>query len=482
MAKRIAYSQLNASTLDILNVIRENASYEYQSSVPTISSLKEIPKVGEIICGTPALANQFVNALINRIALVAVRSATFNNPYSHLKKGYLEFGETVEEVFVDIIKAIVYDPDKAPERELKQYYPNVRSAFHVINWRVMYPITIRDDELARAFVNADGLSAMVAKIVEAIYIAAAYDEFLLFKYLLIKSVAHGKMYPVGIDVSKDANSAIAFRGMSNKLEFMNTLYNEAGVMNNTKKEKQAIFMDADYNAQYDVNVLSAAFNMDKAEFMGRLHLIDDFTTFDNSRFDVIRSQSDGLESVTAAELTVMGSVKAILIDEEWFQIYDNLEKMTENYLASALGWNYFYHVWKIISHSPFANAVVFVDSSATFTLPDTISATVTNVETGDTARVVTLEVDISSTGSLKPNNVIFVQTTEMTEELVGVQRYGAFLYPMPASGHTTSAFAIEAKIGETNYSSDNNTGQGVAKTLNLSTCAVGDTITLTKES
>lgn len=86
MPRRIAVGTLNASTLDILNVIRQNASYEYQSQVPVITQAIDIPKVGAVIYGTPALANQFLNALINRIAMVRVQSATFNNPYRDLKK------------------------------------------------------------------------------------------------------------------------------------------------------------------------------------------------------------------------------------------------------------------------------------------------------------------------------------------------------------------------------------------------------------
>ena len=112
MAKRIAQSTLNASTIDILNVIRQNASYDYQQNVPVVEKATQIPQVGEIICGTPALANQFLNALVNRIALVRAQSVTFNNPYSRLKKGYLEFGETVEDIFVSIAKVVDYDPDK----------------------------------------------------------------------------------------------------------------------------------------------------------------------------------------------------------------------------------------------------------------------------------------------------------------------------------------------------------------------------------
>ena len=91
MARRIANSTLNASTIDILNVIRQNASYDYQQNVPEVATANDIPKVGEVIYGTPAFANQFINALVNRIAIVRVQSATFNNPYTNLKKGYLSY-------------------------------------------------------------------------------------------------------------------------------------------------------------------------------------------------------------------------------------------------------------------------------------------------------------------------------------------------------------------------------------------------------
>ena len=72
----------------------------------------------------------------------------------------------------------------------------------------------------------------------------------------------------------------------------------------------------------------------------------------------------------------MKDVKAVMVDTEWFQVYDNNAKFTEKYIASGLYWNYFYHVWKTISTSPFSNAVVFVTDTATITLPKTITAEV----------------------------------------------------------------------------------------------------------
>ena len=112
MAKRIAVQTLNASTIDILNTIRANASYEYQQLVSEVEKASDIPKVGEVLYGYPAMANQFINALVNRIAIVRVKSATFNNMYARLKKGYLEFGETAEEVFVNIVKAREFSAEK----------------------------------------------------------------------------------------------------------------------------------------------------------------------------------------------------------------------------------------------------------------------------------------------------------------------------------------------------------------------------------
>lgn len=365
MAKRIAMSTLNASTMDILNTIRANASYAYQQSVPEVTNVHDIPKVGEVIYGYPAFANEFINALVNRIALVRVKSATFNNAYAELKKGYLEFGETVEEVFVSITKARDFSREKAAAREFQRNLPDVKSAFHTLNFRAQYPITIEDEELRLAFLDINGVQDLIARIVNAVYTGAEYDEYLLFKYLIIKGINQGAMCPVSYDASDIKNSAIAFRGASNQLTFMNREFNASGVLTVTPKEDQYIFMDSYFNAQFDVEVLASAFNMDKAEFMGKLKLIDSFDTFDNERFDVIRANSDGMEEVTADELAVMANVKAVLVDKEWFQFYDNLAKMTEVYVSSGMYWNYNYNVWKTVSYSPFSNAIAFVAETET---------------------------------------------------------------------------------------------------------------------
>lgn len=446
MAKRIALSTLNASTYDILNTIRANANYEYQSLVPEVATEKDIRKVGDILYGYPALANQFINALVNRIALVRVKSATFNNAYAELKKGYLEFGETVEEVFVNIAKAREFSVEKAEAREFKRTLPDVRSAFHTMNWRVQYPVTIQDEDLRMAFLSVDGVQDLIAKIVDSVYTGAEYDEYLLFKYLMIKAISHGKMYPVKIGATiRDA--AVKFRGTSNALTFMNNKYNASGVTTTTPKEEQYIFMDSNFNAEYDVDVLAGAFNMDKADFIGKLKLIDSWNTFDNERFAEITANTDMVEPITAEELSLMNGVKAVLLDQEWFQVYDNQNKFTEKYVSSGEYWNYFYNVWKTVSSSPFSNAVVFVADNVNTDLPETMTVEVASKSISDEATVLTLTVQDNNTGAYS-TEAKFVQTQNATEQSIAIHPYGAVIFPSGAG-----SFTLEMDIKGTKYTS-----------------------------
>lgn len=472
--KRVSKSVLNASTLDILNVIRENAGYEYQNTVPKVTKATDIPAVGQIIYGDPAIANKFINALVNRIAMVRVQSATFNNPYSVLKKGYIEFGETIEEIFVGIAKVVEYTPEKGEEREFKRTLPDVRSVFHIMNWRTMYPVTIQDEDLKQAFLSLDGVTDLISKIVDQVYTGAEYDEFLLFKYLLIKGISHGKMKPLSVgDGTNPKDSAKAFRGTSNLLTFMKDSYNEQGVVTSTPKNRQVIFMDAKFNAEFDVDVLASAFNMDKADFMGRLFLIDDFTTFDNKRFEEIRKNSTGIEEVTPEELALLADVKAVLLDEEWFQVYDNNNRFTEKYVASGLYWNYFYHTWKTVSYSPFANAVVFVKDTANIALPATLTAEIMSKDTSEEATVLTLNASVDG-ASLQPNTALFVQTPELTAKGIAVNNYGALIIPASAS---REEITLKATVNGTLYTAKPKASEKV--TINASS-AVGTKVNMAK--
>ena len=403
---------------------------------------------------------------------MAVRSAVFNDPYVGLKKGFLEFGESIENVFVEIVKAMDFSAEKAESRELKRYLPKVHSVFHIKNWDVLYPITIEDEQLKKAFLTVDGVSDMIARIIDSVYTGAAYDEYLLFKYMVIKAAAAGQMYFQTFDTTGDFDeAAIEFRAMSNKLRFMSNLYNEAGVPNTTPIERQVIFMDADFNARFDVKTLAEAFNMEKADFIAsRLYLIDSFTSFDNERLAAIVDESTQIEPVTEAELTLMTNVKAMLFDEEWFQVYDNLDKMTEKYVAAGDRWNYFYHVQKTVSHSPYANAVCFVESESEIAAPSIFTvnigrvlnvADMTDLTDSDTAILTLTPIEMQN--NLEPQCVKFLQACDedsgaLVSNGIAVSPDGTVLIGKKGLGYihagNGSSYKIYAKIGDVLYESN----------------------------
>lgn len=458
---RPSVSQLNATSMDIMNTIRQNASPEYQSSIPAIDNYTEIPKVGEVIWGYPAFANQFVSTLVNRIILTLAKSSTFNNPYRELKKGYPQFGATIEESFVEMAKAREFNVEKAPQRELARTLPDVKTAFHSINWRVQYPVTIQYEDLKRAFLSPEGLNDMVNRIVESLNRGNEYDEFLLFKYLMIKGVNREAIKKIQLPGDTPADAVTTFKSYSNLFRFVKADFNVAGVHTNTPVEDQYIFLDTGMDASYDVNVLASAFNMDKASFMGHRFLMDDWTTFDNDRFSEIRSACDCIEEVSPSELSAMANIRAILADKEFFQVYDNLTTMTENRVESGLYWNYNLNIWKTIDYSPFSNVVAF--STDAVTPHATFEMTITDKSSSENATILTLVTSDPTIDSAR-----LIQNQDATGKGIAVHPYGVIIYP---GGQTT--FTPTARIGNTLYT---------ASAALASTSEVGASVTFNKNA
>ena len=356
--------KLTASSVDILNAIRNSATANYRDYVPAAQPNQEsIREIGAVIMNYPALQNEFLTALVNRIGKVMITSKMYSNPWAVFEQGTLEFGETIEEIFVNIAKPFEYDPAVAETKVFAREIPDVRSAFHILNYQKFYKSTIQNEQLRQAFLSWNGISDLIAKIVDAMYAGANYDEFLTMKYMLAKHILNGELYAVQIPTVQPSNMKgiiSTIKGVSNNFEFLSSKYNLAGVATHSPKDEQYIICNSDFDATMDVEVLASAFNMNKADFMGHRVLIDNFGELDTARLNMLFKDDPNYEPLTSTEIAALNAIPAVLIDEKWFMIFDNLYNFTEQYNGQGLYWNYWYHVWKTFSISPFSNAVVFV--------------------------------------------------------------------------------------------------------------------------
>ena len=377
---------LTTSAADILNVIRNNASVDYRNYVPKADAndVESIRTIGAIIMDYPALQNEFLNALVNRIGRVMLTSKMYSNPIAFFKKGVLEYGESIEEIFVNIAKVQEFNPEIAEQEVFKRVVPDVRAAFHIMNYQKFYKATVTQEQLKQAFLSWDGVTDLIARIVDSMYTGANYDEFLVMKYLLARHILDGRVYPVTVPTvtAENAKAIITtVKGVSNKLTFMNSEYNPAAVRTFTDKTDQYMIVNSVFDATMDVNVLASAFNMDKAEFLGHRVLIDGFGDLDVVRLGEIFAGDPTYNEPSQAELAALNAIPAVIVDKDWFMVFDMLTQFTEQYNGQGLYWNYFYHVWKTFSVSPFANSVLFVPGTPSVTSV-TVSPTTATIRKG----------------------------------------------------------------------------------------------------
>lgn len=369
---------------DVINgIINEGFSTNYKNYIPfTATDADSIRAIGKIIMDSPNLRNAFATDLINRIILVTVTSKMYNNPWESLKKGVLSLGETIEEIFVNIANAELYNPNISSETVFKRRIPDIRAAFHIVNYQVKYPATISNEDLSAAFTSENGLYSLIEKIYESLLSASNYDEFNIMKYLIALNIVNGNIKAISVPaISTDANvrSVVTqIKATSNKMKFMTADYNIAGVKTHSQHVNQTVIVTADFDAAMDINVLAAAFNMDKAEFLSKRLMVDSFGDIDIKRLaqcapetcENIKYDANGnvtsanIKGITDSQLAELAEIPAVIIDDDFIQIYDRLITMEDIRNPDGLYTNAFLHCWKIISVSPFAPAATFSDSVA----------------------------------------------------------------------------------------------------------------------
>lgn len=359
---------------EILNTIRDNASDMYRERIPEATQIN-IEEVQQAMCDpeNAVVTNEFMKTLLNMIIKQVIHNKLFSNPLKTLKKGKKHLGDTIEEIYTNFIKADVYD--QTGSALLQRKLPDTKTVFHRMNRKDSYKVTVNPEELFKAFASYDKLQSYIATIINTLYNSSEFDEFILTKELIkqaydnnaivvvnvpdpLTSADNGKEF---IRIVKTVSGDMVFPNSNNNAYLTAQSSDDKPIITFSRKEEQVLIIDNPTNVSVDINVLASIFNMSVAEFNETKKIvIDAFPDPD---------------------------VRAALVDEAFFQIYDDLLMFKDFENPEGLYKNYYLHVWQTLAYSPLVNAVIFKVASdedsdnvveeydVTFTAPTGVTST-----------------------------------------------------------------------------------------------------------
>ena len=386
MAVKPTKAELNAKTPDILNTVRESIGGDFQEGTPHVlsageemadgvtatsnDSLMSIRAFGQAIMSNVGWQNAFLSELLNRIGLVIISSKSYQNPWANLKRGRLEYGEVIEDIFINICEPFAYNPELAETQVEKRVKPDVEAMLYRINSQIFYKQTIQQATLRQAFTSSTGVVNLITGIIDAMYTAMEYDERLSMKYILVQRILNGTMYKQIIPANATSEQLItAVKTVSNLLMTPSRKYNSAGVLNYALKNDQYVFVTSAFDAQSGVEVLAKAFNVDYVQFSGRYIVLDDFsfTPDELARLDIIFADEPSYVRPTSQQLTKLKEVPLDTVDKDFFMVYDVEQYFDMRKNQEGMYENNWLHVWKVYASGYFANAVMYVETEPTVT-------------------------------------------------------------------------------------------------------------------
>lgn len=340
-----SYAMVNA----VRNARANGESYtgiDFASRIPECTQ-ETLATIGEILLGDGDFANGFIKELVNRIGMTIINYRRFNNNLKQLKQGRLDYGETIEEIAFGVIKGKCDYAKNIPDGVTDVFQitlPEVATALHKVNFQQKYPYSITRQELKKAFTSETSLGSFLEGIIASCYNSYEVDEQIAYKNLMQECAENGFFYPILISAPEDETTGKAFikdvKKMANVMSLsMHTEYNKYGLPQFTSKDDLVIILSAEVDAATEVDVLAAAFQATAVDFVG------------------------SGKKVLVDEFPVPGLV-AIVCDKRLFQIYDVDLSMDTIYNPSNRVWNYFLHVWEVISASPFMNGIAYVTEDA----------------------------------------------------------------------------------------------------------------------
>ena len=344
-----------------LNAIREASVSEgtiYHQYLPIVDDQTDIAAFGTPILNNTAVMNEFMNRLVNRIVYTSFENKYFNNPLQILEGDRIPLGYSGQEIYVNPAKGRQYDVNDFAGLLVK-YEADVKVQYTSVNMDLQYPVTVSRHKLKQAFVSWDSLDNFVMELSNSLYNGAYIDEFRFTKGLVSAAYSSNQVQVRTISAISSEATAKTFvqtaRELFLNMQLPSTEYNAwakvggygKDILTYSRPEDIVFLIRNDVRAYLDVNVLAEAFNMSKADLLGRIIPVDNFDQYDDNGTKIF----DG------------SAIIGFIGDSSWFRIKRQDMYLDEFYNANNRTWQYYLNLTKMYNYSLFANGVVLATSA-----------------------------------------------------------------------------------------------------------------------
>ena len=348
-----------------LNSMREMSVKDgsiYHQYIPVVTETSSIGDFGTPILdpANTAVLTDFVG-LLKKVIYTAVWNKTFNSPLAQLEGERMPLGQFIEDAYINPIKPRGFDINDFAGL-LQKYSAEVATQYLSVNSDLQYCVTITREKLRNAFTSWANLEEFITGMTNALYNGAYITRYNQTKGLPLAAFKAGAIkYEVISNPTTEATAKNLIRKMRadySKMQIPSTAYNawqdvkgEGAFALKTWTDPQdiVVLISADVEALVDVEVLAAAFNMSKADFLGRVIVVDDFSQY----------ADDG-------QVAVDGSmIKAMICDRSWFRIKTQDFDMEDFRNPNNRTYQLYLNDTRMVNYSLFANAKVYTTAEPT---------------------------------------------------------------------------------------------------------------------
>ena len=293
-----------------------------------------------------ATANQFLSALVNKVLYQSVASMDFTNPFKKYDGFPINYGDTIENIFVELPKGYKYNKDATDP--FAKALPSVKALYASINYELQYELTIQDALLRRAAINNYGFMNLIDTMLAQLSKSMSFDEY----KATIAMLNNEDIYANGIEeLEKGASDTETAKIMTTAIidavsayQIPMTANNKLGVLNATNPENVLLVIKYGLLNSINLDYLSGVFNLSKVDLVKNIIQVDGFQVAKPGETDPELEGED---------------IDFILIDSRGFDNHVALQDGGMIYNPKGKYTNHFMNLWKIVSFKTFYNARAF---------------------------------------------------------------------------------------------------------------------------